>query len=304
MPNIWTHILFVDELCTRLNRYDLIKTAGPCLHMGAQGPDPFFYHDFWPFKAGKNVEDVGMRLHTEKCGLVLLDMIERGASEKNKLQAFILGFVSHHILDRHTHPYIHFHSGYEENKHQKLEVLIDTLMLARYMKKQTWKSPVHKQIKLGGNRKLISGFMMTVLDQHFPEMMTSYPPGFIEQSYKDMEMAQRILYDPYGWKNKWFGEMVSSFSHQPVKGTADYLNIQRNAWKHSATNEERFESFLDLYETALQEGEQLFHLILGYWKDLDQKTFMDIESVVSDISYDTGMPLAEGWQNKWSEPIV
>lgn len=304
MPNIWTHNLFIDQLCENLDRMDIVKTAGNTLHMGAQGPDPFFYHNFWPFTSNQKVEEVGMKLHTEQCGPVLMEMVKRGATQKSRVQAYILGFLSHHILDRRTHPYIHYHAGYELNNHQVLEVLIDTIMLEQYRNIKTWKKPVYEQIKMGASLAPIASFMQSVLEKHFPDLEDAYPSDFIEKSYKDIQLAQRVLYDPWGWKNKWFGTLVSSFSHQPVSDDKDYLNKSRRIWNHPATNEEQSESFIDLYEEALVEGTQLLRLTLAYWQDSAPSKLEEIDRLIDNISYDTGKPLSQNLKNQWSQPIV
>ncbi len=58
-----------------------------------------------------------------------MDLIERAKNRDDQVRAFVFGFITHHILDRNTHPYIHYRAGYEGNDHQKLEVFIDTLMM-------------------------------------------------------------------------------------------------------------------------------------------------------------------------------
>ncbi|RDY72099.1 hypothetical protein DXT76_03930 [Halobacillus trueperi] len=304
MPNIWTHILFVDQLCEELDRKDLLETSPAPLHMGAQGPDPFFYHNFLPFLPDKKVAEIGMLMHTEKCGPFLMDMIERGKSEKKLIQAFILGFVSHHILDRHTHPYVHYHAGYEENKHQELEVLLDTVMLHRERNLETWKNPVHKKIKIGKQIRPISSFMHSMLSHHYPEITTKHKKKVIQESFFHIQAAQRVLYDPWKWKNQWFGSLVSSFSHQPIAEKRDFLNESRMEWYHPATNEKRAESFLDLYEQAKNEGTLLFQYIFEYWKTGSPDVLAHIQEIVGNISYDTGEPLEKMLTNQYCHPIV
>ncbi|ARI78131.1 hypothetical protein HM131_15290 [Halobacillus mangrovi] len=304
LPNIWTHILFADTLCEKIDREDLLNTSAAPLHVGAQGPDPFFYHNFWPFLPDDQVEEVGMKLHTEQCGPFLLDMIERGTYHKNPIQAFILGFVSHHILDRTTHPYIHYHAGYEENKHQELEVIIDTLVLNKYKGIRTWKTPVHKEIAMGHWKKPMTDLLESLIETHYPGISDRYPNDFVEKSYSHIRIAQRVLYDPWGWKNKRFSSLVGPFSHQPIEKELDYLNEQRTSWHHPATNEEMVDSFLDLYEVALTEGKQAFVDILSYWNDPQQVKWEKIKSIIGNVSYDTGKPLEENHTNQYSKPIV
>ncbi|MCP3026776.1 zinc dependent phospholipase C family protein [Halobacillus sp. A5] len=303
MPNVWTHILFAEDICMNIGRNDLLEASETFLYLGAQGPDPFFYYNFWPMGNDHGVNDLGLQLHKEKCGDFLLELIENGRFLKNRKQAYILGFVSHHILDRITHPYVHYKSGYEGNKHQELEVAIDTLMLSKHRHVQTWKTTVSPLIRLRRiERKEVATMLEPSINNHYsPE---SLPKHFIEKSFKHMAAAQRILFDPFGWKNKWFGPLVSSFSHQPIADQVDYLNSKGETWHHSATFERRTESFEDLYNQAKEEASALFALILDYWSKEEEKTRKEIENVVQNISYDTGTPLIQNHDNFYSEPIV
>ncbi|WP_176140715.1 zinc dependent phospholipase C family protein [Halobacillus salinus] len=303
MPNTWTHILFVDQLCERIERKDLLETSSLALHIGAQGPDPFFYHRFLPFLSAGDGEGLGMQLHTQQCGPFLTDMIERGKEEKNTIQAYILGFVSHHYLDRVTHPYIHYYSGYEGNKHQELEVAIDTLMMQRVRNMRTWKIPVHKELKPDAIDS-ISHFLSDLIVEHYSDWSTDRAKKITKRSYKDMYLAQKLLFDPWYWKNKFLGAFVSSFSHQPLKDNRDYLNETKATWHHSATNDPSADSFLELYESAAKKGADLFTDILHYWSTPSQELLKAIEVKIGNISYDTGRPLEENQTNLYSSPIV
>ncbi len=304
MPNVWTHIIFAEDLCKKIGREDLLETSAPLLNYGAQGPDPFFYHHFWPLAKDQQVSEAGMKLHTEQCGPFLLNMIKKGRTMENQVQAFILGYVSHHSLDRNTHPYIHYRAGYEKNKHQKLEVNIDTLMLKKHRGLDSWKSPAYKKFSLQLKKKPIAHLLESLIDEYYPEMSSSFPRHYILQSYRDMKQAQTILFDPWGWKNKVLGSMVSSFSHQPLSDEKDYLNEQKNLWRHPATNEAIRLSFLELYERAFSEAAELFSMILDYWDRDESYLLHNIEEILGNISYDTGLPLSLNYTNVYSDPIV
>ncbi|RWZ55246.1 hypothetical protein EQV77_11405 [Halobacillus fulvus] len=304
MPNIWTHILFADQLCQKTGRTDILESSSFPLHIGAQGPDPFFYHHFWPFLSSQEGEELGYRLHTEKCGSFLMDMVVHAATEKNPIQAFVLGFLSHHILDRNTHPFIHYHAGYEGNKHQVLEVIIDTMMLDQVRNEKTYKNPAHKKIDPTRYIGPITSWMTLHIVHHFPEVEESKVRKLVRRSYKDIFHAQRVLYDPYQWKNKYFGSLVSSFSHQPIKEYKDYLNESHSTWHHSATNEPDTQSFTDLYDQAVEEGAELFQAALDYWEIPDLEKQKQVKQLLGDVSYDTGLPLSTGLKNQYSSPIV
>lgn len=304
MPNIWTHILFVDEICDKSGRQDVLQTSRVPLHLGAQGPDPFFYHNFWPFRSSHTGQKLGTLLHTKQCGPFLMDLIKSGINQKHNLQAFILGYVSHHLLDRHTHPFIHYYAGFEAYKHQELEVVIDTIMLRKKRKQETWKNPVYPEIKPVSYIDSISTLLYPLIHRHYEEAGDLKVNKLIHQSYQHMYQAQRVLYDPWKWKNKWLSSYVSSFSHQPVGTETDFLNEKQSSWYHSATNTEQKESFLDLFWHALQEGLALFQIIFAYWEHPTPSLEKQIESKIADISYDTGLPLLDHAENQYSSPIL
>lgn len=305
MPNIWTHILFCEEIMDVMdNKEEYLRMDG-YLKLGSQGPDPFFYHNFWPWKKDDRVNQIGSSIHTEHCGPFLMDMIESGSRLSSKGKAYILGFVTHHILDRNTHPYIHYRAGYEGNKHQELEVIIDTLMMERNRNMNTWKVPAYKEINVGRflDRE-IEQLLYRHIQTYFPEKTAALPDDFIQQSYRDMRMALKMLFDPYRWKNVLLSSMISSFSHQPVRKNKDYLNEGHHTWHHPATNEPDTRSFLDLYEQAKNEGMKIISAIIDHWKHPDQRSIQSIESMVDNISYDTGKPLVQKLKNIYSSPIV
>ncbi|SES98099.1 Zinc dependent phospholipase C [Salinibacillus kushneri] len=305
MPNIWTHIMFCEDVMVSLNDPVHLQDAQGFLNLGAQGPDPFFYHNFWPWKQDEHINDIGKRLHTEKCGPFLMDMIQSGIVKSKPTKAYILGFVTHHILDRNAHPYIHYRAGYQKNKHQELEVLIDTLMMKKFRNLDTWKVPVYKEIDVGSTLDHeISELLSTTILHHFHEHAQKLPEDFVQLSYRDMKRALKILFDPYSWKNHLLGSMISPFSHQPIKNDKDYLNENHSTWHHPATNEPHHESFIDLYNQGKKESLETLYAIIKYWEDPNSHNEQIITDLIDNISYDTGKPLAENLENRYSSPIV
>ncbi|MEN2767742.1 zinc dependent phospholipase C family protein [Ornithinibacillus xuwenensis] len=303
MPNIWTHMLFCEDVIDSIGNPQSLPKHSYIINLGAQGPDPFFYFNFWPWVKDEPVHQIGNLLHTEKCGEFLLDLIHLAKHKSVEIKSYVFGFVTHHILDRNAHPYIHYRAGYEGNKHQKLEVIIDTLMMERYKNLKTWKTPVYKEIHLHKKQKQdISEVLHQVILKHYPEVKRS-SSDYIQKAFSDMHLALKLLADPHGWKNKLLKSMVSSFSHQPITEHKDYLNLEHTTWYHPATNEASKKSFIDLYEQARIEGIEVMRKVLDYWKD-DSSNRSDLVDIIGDISYDTGLPLHLNLSNKYSEPIV
>ncbi|WP_082234735.1 zinc dependent phospholipase C family protein [Halobacillus massiliensis] len=302
MPNIWTHIIFAEDLCRNLGRDDIIDTSSRFFYMGAQGPDPLFYYNFWPKLSDKGVPELGTRMHTENCGAFLLQLIMEGKTLKNQSQAYILGFVSHHILDRNTHPYVHYRAGYKDNDHQKLEVAIDTLMLEKYRNIEPWSEQVHLKIRLTKpERKHISSWLLPLIANHYP--VNELPKEYLSGSFRDITIAQSIFYDPYGWKKNLIGAYISPYSHRPIEDPVDYLNENKTEWRHPATNEPHYTSFQELYKDSLKEAAPLMEEILSYWSSPSTDGWEKIKCLVKNDSYDTGKPLALKLKNVYADPI-
>ncbi|MGP4065938.1 zinc dependent phospholipase C family protein [Oceanobacillus sp. M65] len=302
MPNSWTHILFCEQVVDAIKEPQTFLTHKEYMKLGAQGPDPFFYYNFWPWVKEEPVHEVGMALHTKNCGAFLMDLISEAKRDSEEMRAYVFGFVTHHILDRNTHPYIHYRAGYEGSKHQKLEIRIDTAMMEKYLNQRTWKMPVYKEIDVGNFKKEISELLDTLIKKHYPEV-SDQKPGYIEASYKDMRFALKLLSDPYGWKNKLFHSLISSYSHRPIRDNIDYLNLQNATWYHPATKEASNKSFITLYNEGLEEGIEILSEVLHYWQQ-EERTAMELSKRIANISYDTGLPLERQLENQYSDPIV
>ncbi len=305
MPNIWTHILFCEEVVDAIgSKIRPFSQHENYMRLGAQGPDPFFYYNFWPWIKEEPVHDVGMALHTSNCGTFLLDMIEAAKESGSEIKAFVIGFITHHILDRNTHPYIHYRAGYEGNNHQRLEIQIDTLMMEKFQNIKTWRTPVFKEIDIG--RKLnpkITDLLFRLINKHYPSLKRT-DDSYINKAYRDMLLALKILADPTGIKNKLLGSLISAYSHQPIKDDVDYLNEKKTTWYHPATKEPSDKSFIELYQESRLEGIDIVTEVLKYWENGAEYSKEKLERLIGDISYDTGKPLHLKLENKYSDPIV
>ncbi|SFD99716.1 Zinc dependent phospholipase C [Lentibacillus persicus] len=304
MPNIWTHILFCENVMDSIENPNSYIQQDAYMKLGAQGPDPFFYYNFWPWMKNDTGNDIGLKLHREKCGPFLLDIIDKASDMDNRTQAYVFGFATHHILDRNTHPYIHYRAGYEGNKHQELEVLIDTLMMEKYQHLKTWKAHVYNEINIGSKLdKNIVKLLNKAIKTHYPECGADFN-NLIHKSYRDMKLALRVLADPYGWKNALLKPLISPFSHQPIKNNNDYLNLNHTTWYHPATNKPCTKSFVDLYNQAWTEGIEIMSEVIAYWNQRDNTSKERLYELIGNISYDTGKPIALNLENIYSEPIV
>jgi hypothetical protein len=145
MPSQICHLLFAeDSLREALGREAeaILREQGNIFRFGAQGPD-FFYHNQRTRPTGLKF---GVNAHREGYGRLVTHMIHefrhlesKGHTQLPTIRAYILGFTTHAFLDKKTHPFIDYHSGWvemdlEESEryyrcHIFLERIIDVLML-------------------------------------------------------------------------------------------------------------------------------------------------------------------------------
>lgn len=184
LPYAWTHIVYGDELANKINYSPTHKLL---FHFGCQGPDFYFFYRFWPWRKSKHGTILGDVFHTKECGPVLLELIKK-AKASAVLQDYIAGFITHHILDRTTHAFIHYYAGYKKYKHQQLESILDTLIAEKLRGIQTWKTPLVPQIDVG--KKLPEEVVDTLYETttiFYPKESRSFPKKEYHQAYEDMK---------------------------------------------------------------------------------------------------------------------
>lgn len=304
MPNVWTHIFFAEDICQSLPCSFSDSPFKNALFLGAQGPDPFFYYRFWASPSKQETgHAIGEALHTKQCGPFLIGLIEQACRASPTVRTYVTGFITHHILDRTTHPYIHYRAGYQGSNHQKLETIIDTKLALKYRKKEIWKHSLVSEIDYG---ECLPAELLQLLEK----TIYNYYPGLVFQrddiqlAYQDMLLAHKLFADPLKLKNKLLGKLIHSYSHQPIRKNIDYLNEQKKQWIHPATGQAYFESFEELYATALKEGTAILEQVLDYWKSPDENKKMQLVENIGNISYDTGTAVKKGLKNHFAVPIV
>ncbi|WLD94034.1 zinc dependent phospholipase C family protein [Alkalihalobacillus sp. AL-G] len=307
MPNVWTHIHFGETVIEKTGLLRLDHETGPYFRFGTQGPDPFFYHNFWPWKSTP-VAEVGDRIHHEHCGQFLMKLVQftKMRLDDRKLIAFTTGFITHHILDRNAHPYIIYRSGNENNRHQKLEILIDTLLMKELRGIETWNTPVYKQLYIGGSLQTsVKEMLSEAIDAYFHDLHKQLPSNYIERSYEQMQQALKVLYDPLGWKYKLLKDRIEPFSYQKDIESGDFLNETKTRWIHPAQPDEHSEqTFYDLLDQAERECADILQELGAYWFENSEDAFDRLEQKIGNISYDSGKDCTLPLENRHFEPML
>ncbi|PTM60053.1 zinc dependent phospholipase C family protein [Desmospora activa] len=301
MPNVWTHILFGRAA---LERAELPLPTDPIpFQLGCQGPDFLLYHNFWPWKRENHVNELGEAIHRRHCGPFLIDLIE-ACVDHPSIREYVYGFLTHHILDRRLHPYIVYHSGDGKYKHQKLEVIIDTLLAEGLQGIRTWRTPVYPRIDVGPTlpRQWVE-ILHFAARKHFPKESRAITPDTWNAAYRDMLKALRLFYDPWSIKSVLTLGSISPFRYRPIDSDTDYLNEREAEWIHPAQSDEKHrESFFTLWESALEECALLLCQTDAYWKG--KLSLETLSQNIGNLSYDTGKPCDSGLKNRVAEPIV
>lgn len=288
MPAHFTHLLFAEEALRGAlgeRAEALLSTHGNLFRFGAQGPD-FFYHNQRTMPTGLRY---GVALHHRGFGSLVEQMareaLRLGSDPGSDLAAFILGFATHGPLDRRTHPYIGFFSGWVDPKdasthrlyhsHPFFERIIDVLVLLarRGMTLddfdflplvrcgKTLPYPVVKAL-VKGLHAVYPAFGYKSRDRQRIENAYHDTIFFYKlTNHRNRELPKLVFRKDRkeGFKSKRLGLIHP----RDLPDGYDFLNLGHERWCHpcDAAAESRA-SFIDLYEDALGE-------CVGMLKDLD-----------------------------------
>lgn len=292
MPNIWTHILFIEDVLDSVTGPNPFSQNETLMKLGAQGPDLFSYYNALPWESTNfPAHKVGNILHKQYCGDFIIDLIQAAKNGNGQIRAYVFGFISHYLLDRNTNAYIHYLAEYKGINHQKLKLNIDTLIMERIHNLKTWKAPVYKEIDVGFQLdKGIALLLHQLISKYYPEVERE-SPAYIKKAYRDMKRALRLPSDSYRWNSKLFKSRYDDHFHQPINDNIDYLNIQATTWYHPVTEKPSSKTFLDLYEDARAEGLEIMPELLHYWQSNNNTITDKLSQLIGNRSYETGLPL-------------
>lgn len=276
--------------------------------LGCQGPDFLFYHNFLPWKKDKTLNQLGSLMHTKMCGPFLEDLLRQvqGRGLYNPAVVYVLGFITHHILDRHMHPYVFHKSGFKKWAHQRFEIIMDTLIVRRKLGLQTWKTPVWKEIYVGETLPLgVVPALAHAAANHYPETVSHVTEKDWNDAYFDMIRAHRLFHDPKGIKRIVTLGKISPFVYSKHPAPLDYLNEARTVWNCPTSLEETYiYSIWDLWDIAMEDGQTVLQtaiqaLLRG--SAADSQAFHD---VLGNRSYETGKACDSGLQITHVQPMI
>src|SRR5690606_6736764 len=123
MPSHIAHTAFAVESLAQLGRADLLGSRDhEYLVLGSQGPD-MFYHNQRTMPSGISF---GSLLHRRSygsfCAEILAWLVSENLGPDSAAGKYLLGYITHAILDRYMHPFINYFAGWYDPADPETEV--------------------------------------------------------------------------------------------------------------------------------------------------------------------------------------
>jgi hypothetical protein len=227
--------------------------------------------------------------------------------------AFILAYATHAVLDRHTHPFIMYFSGWVDEKdeatkkyhqcHPFFERILDVLVLESYTKENIQTYDFLSQINVGTelpgtlHSLLADGLTCTFGAGEDRDLLLQK----IANGYRDM-MDIYTLTNPLKPENlrtaferdkkENFKNRLLALFHPPVldnyDNDVDFLNIAGRPWQNPCSEDpkERTESFWALFEAAESAAVPIVKRLAGILED--RNSTKGVEELIGNTNLSDG----------------
>ena len=223
--------------------------------IGTMGPDPYF-------------GDAMPKPLFAPCGLVLAEKLHTLdarilfsalfplARENRAMQAYVLGFLCHFLLDTNAHPYIE--AVFFGKEHTPAEIQIDLMMTSRIANPDVPERPrrFYHTAHLGELDDLHAKLTKALFSMDMR--------GAFARGYRKWILVNSLTFDPNNTKLRFFAAVekilgipgkITSFLVSRHPDPFDRLNLQHAVWRAPWESENaRTESFVELFERACAEA--------------------------------------------------
>jgi len=301
MPSGYLHALIAQRACA-LSGVTPVDHAA--FHLGALGPDVFFFRGMFPLRLSSRPDKLGNRLHTLNTGKFLCTLVEKALKGDSAQKAFALGYLTHYALDSTVHPYVYSRSykpdgAYSSSLHMKLERRWDGYF---YRRETGTKGQPHVFAAVADSRKYwsqLSSLMSQTISEVFPQ--DAITPEEIISLFEGACFVNRLLYSPFGGKYAlcWVFEhligkprlLTSQLVPAFFTGSMN-LNEDRLPWcSPFAKEEERTQSVPDLLDASTRKASELMRFASRRFDG--ECSAEDFARAVGNLRYDSGMPCEE-----------
>ncbi len=317
MPDILAHCYCADHILDQLPanaRVEEIRKRRHLVHLGAQGPDFFFYKDAWPWKDNGETYAIGSRLHKERVGAFftagmrwLLEAQDDSSGYYDAL-AYFLGWLTHYGADQVLHPFIYYYSGIPAHTskkdgsaydHKLMEMSLDTLLVAKTKAYANQKTVITAGVMNPAHLDLPGRMVAQVVKEVYGASVTG---TIVLDSFRDMAQVLTLLHDPFMWKRKVIGLVERATGKPGAFSTAtfparlrpgvDYGNEAGATWYHPCLPDlAKTEGLFDLLDQATEKG--LAYCTMALAVVASDQSLEAFSQVIGNFHYDTGLPIED-----------
>ncbi len=290
MPNIVTHIVFAREMIRDVlepRALSIVEKDQQLFEVGSNGPDYLFFHDTTPRHVMKKskIRQVGTFCHRRDVNAFYQDAIATIRNEKDESIAqdeiiYVMGHLCHWALDSVAHPYIFYRTGSGDKqsqfRHHRIESLIDAAILKIKHNQTIEEFKAYEICNVSMEQaRAITRIYHSVAKNVYG--IDEKPHEFL-QALNDWHFVQKLLYDGNGKKiNKFqkverligkIGLVSAMLVPKEPSDPCDICNLLHKQWVHPCDQALKSnDSFLDLYDKALNRANHVINLFLDAIED-------------------------------------
>lgn len=305
MPALITHHLFGEESIDRLPEGIVATDEERCAFLLAnQGPDPFFFRFRTPHV--RDCMKLAQVMHRSRMSRQFSELRD-GVTHLQKHdaalgRAFVLGLLSHYVLDRNAHPFVYAQQfGIVETDptladsasqvHAVIESDIDVLMLQLKRGGATVADfPPAGEIVTTDRIDRVAGALMSYVARSVYDLPVS--PAEYGGAVADMQLLYRTIEPAGSLKSDTLARLEGLAQRYSLLGALAHRvtteapsragNMGNLAWESPFTQAESTESFSEVFDRALNDYAQAAARFIDTG---------DMELVTSHVNY-SGRPLA------------
>lgn len=316
MPAYYTHKFYANDV---YNRIDNSKINKDYFLLFAQSFDILYYNSKLG-KKNKEVKKLGRTAHYKNTQAFFINAVNIALNnhleDNSYVRSFILGFLTHYILDSTFHPYIFYKTGvFKQNKetfkykgqHTLMELQLDYYYFCKDYDIPFYKYKHYKSYELIDKKEELNIFMNQVFKKTFnkDDVATYY--------FKDLKKWRmvtkylkntnvRFLKFVYKFIDKVFKykKSIGNYSYYIKSIDTTIFNNEHKKWFNPADKKITYNySIDDLYQNAIDKYLEISNAIIAVLeKKEDIKT---LANIIPNVSYFHGLDLSLNKKTKYFE---
>lgn len=299
MPSQILHTLFLEDSINGIR--NIPNTPPPealyashklLMNLAAQGPD-IFYHNQRTLPSALRY---GRLLHRSQYGKLITEMAriallqdKSGSGGFEETAAFIIGFATHAMLDRETHPFIIAFAGDCYQCHPFFERILDVLMLRKLRSLAIEDIDLSAWFPRGNLPPHVEELIVSAVNAVYGSRLHPLRIGELENAVKDSlsfyswtnprtAKATRVLAYLRDREENGGRRRLALFHPQSGLPDQDYLNMNEKEWVNPFDPENvNRESFLRLYDRASYKARNVIGTLYRcLWREEELKMMEDV----------------------------